>query len=77
MILTKLHADVPWTNNQNAEIMSKLENSDWVNLELRSVIVESSGLVPGATIRIHKNDVYKSIGTQDRTGTYLTTNKVF
>lgn len=72
---TKLHKDVPWTTNQNSEIISKFEEGiDYINLELRTEIPE---LPLGTTIRIFRAGVFKSIGTLDKSGSYLTTYSVF
>ncbi|MCB0665967.1 MAG: hypothetical protein KDC80_09110 [Saprospiraceae bacterium] len=75
---TKLHQDVPWTPNQFSEIIEKFEQgAKHIDLELRTIVDEQAGLIPGATIRIHKSDVFKSIGSLDKSGTYLSTSKVF
>lgn len=72
---TKLHQDVPWTPNQYSEIVEKFEQgATYVDLELRTAV---DGLNIGDNIRIFKSDVYKSIGTLDKSGTYLSTNPVF
>jgi hypothetical protein len=72
---TKLHGGVDWTPNQFDEIIKKFEEgADYIDLELRSQVI---GLTIEDNIRIYKSDVYKSIGTSDKTGTYLSTNKVF
>jgi hypothetical protein len=72
---SKLHKDVDWTDNQYNLIIKKFEDgASYVDLELRSPLNE---IRVGATIRIYKSDVYKSIGTPDRSGTYLSTSKVF
>lgn len=75
---TKLHDGVPWTDNQYSEIIQNFEQGmEFLDLELRSIIDEQFGLVPGAQIRIFRSDVYKSVGIQDKTGVYLKTYKVF
>ncbi len=75
---TKLHQDVNWTTNQYNEIIKKFEDgASFIDLELRTMIDEANGLIPGRIIRIYKTDVYKSIGTLDKSGTYLSTSKVF
>ncbi len=72
---SKLHADVLWTDNQYELIIKKFEDgASHVDLKLRSSI---DGLELDATVRIHKSDIHKSIGTPDKTGTYLSTSKVF
>ncbi len=50
------------------------DGASHVDLKLRSPI---DGVELDATIRIQKADVYKSIGTPNKTGTYLSTSKVF
>ena len=72
---TKLHQDVPWTPNQYNEIIHKFEQgATYIDLELRTAV---DGLNIGDNIRIFKSDIYKSIGTLDKSGTYLSTNPVF
>ena len=72
---SKLHQDVDWTTNQYDEIIKKFEQgADYIDLELRTAV---NGLGIGSNIRIYKTDVYKSIGTIDKSGTYLSTNPVF